>query len=326
MKKETILLTGGGGQIGTALSAALRKIYGEDQVIASDIKTPDEVEGRFIMLDILNTQRMAEVIADYGITQIYHLAAILSATGEWMPMKTWNVNFNALLQLFELAKEKGIRKFFFPSTIAVFGASTPRKRTPQHTSLEPSTIYGISKLTGELWSQYYFKKYGLDIRSVRYPGIISHETMPGGGTTDYAVEIFYKALEYQYYECFLRADTYLPMIYMPDAIKGTLQLMEAPSNDLSIRTAYNLSGISFSPAELAAAIQQVIPDFTIAYQPDFRQAIADSWPSDIDDSMARKDWNWNPTYDLEAITKDMIRNLLIKLDRFIGSPTITTGQ
>ncbi|MEL6944527.1 MAG: NAD-dependent epimerase/dehydratase family protein, partial [Bacteroidota bacterium] len=181
MKKETILLTGGGGQIGTALSTALRDIYGEDHVIASDIKRPEKVEGRFIMLDILNTQRIAEVIEDHGITQIYHLAAILSATGEWMPVKTWNVNFNALLQLFELSKEKGIHKFFFPSTIAVFGDTTPKEQTPQHTSLEPSTIYGISKLTGELWSQYYCKRYGLDIRSVRYPGIISHETMPGGG-------------------------------------------------------------------------------------------------------------------------------------------------
>lgn len=313
MKKEKILLTGGGGQIGTALSAALRDIYGEDQVIASDIKRPNKVEGRFIMLDILNTQRIAEVIEDHGITQIYHLAAILSATGEWMPMKTWNVNFNALLQLFELSKEKGIHKFFFPSTIAVFGDSTPHEKTPQHTSLEPSTIYGISKLTGELWSQYYFKKYGLDIRSVRYPGIISHETMPGGGTTDYAVEIFYKALQEGYYECFLKEDTYLPMIYMPDAIKGTLQLMEAPSEDLSIRTAYNLSGISFSPKELAAEIKKILPDFSITYQPDFRQAIADSWPSSIDDAVARKDWSWNPTYDLEAITKDMIEQLRRKL-------------
>lgn len=313
MKKETILLTGGGGQIGTALSAALRDIYGEDQVIASDIKRPKGVEGRFIMLDILNTQRIAEVIEDHGITQIYHLAAILSATGEWMPMKTWNVNFNALLQLFELSKEKDIKKFFFPSTIAVFGDSTPHKNTPQHTSLEPSTIYGISKLTGELWSQYFFKKYSLDIRSVRYPGIISHETMPGGGTTDYAVEIFYKALQEGKYKCFLKEDTYLPMIYMPDAIKGTLQLMEAASDDLSIRTAYNLSGISFSPRELAAEIKKILPDFSISYQPDFRQAIADSWPSSIDDAVARRDWNWNPKYDLEAITKDMIEKLNEKL-------------
>ncbi|MEN0046044.1 MAG: NAD-dependent epimerase/dehydratase family protein [Bacteroidota bacterium] len=313
MKKEKILLTGGGGQIGTALSAALRDLYGEDQVIASDIKTPDKVEGRFIMLDILNTQRIAEVIEDHDITQIYHLAAILSATGEWMPMKTWNVNFNALLQLFELSKEKGIRKFFFPSTIAVFGDTTPHEKTPQHTSLEPSTIYGISKLTGELWSQYYCKKYGLDIRSVRYPGIISHETMPGGGTTDYAVEIFYKALQEGQYECFLKEDTYLPMIYMRDAIEGTLQLMEASSEQLSIRTAYNLSGISFSPKELAAEIKKILPDFSITYQPDFRQAIADSWPSSIDDTAARKDWNWNPIYDLEAITKDMIEQLNRKL-------------
>jgi len=314
MKKERILLTGGGGQIGTALSAALRDVYGADNVIASDIKRPDKVEGRFIMLDILNTQRIAEVIDDYGITQIYHLAAILSATGEWLPMKTWNVNFNALLQLFELSKEKGIKKFFFPSTIAVFGETTPHQQTPQHTALEPSTIYGISKLTGELWSQYYFKRYGLDIRSVRYPGIISHETLPGGGTTDYAVEIFYKALQDGHYECFLKEDTYLPMVYMPDAIKGTLQLMEASADSISIRTAYNLSGISFSPRELVIEIKKILPDFTISYQPDFRQAIADSWPKSIDDAFAKKDWGWKPTYNLEAITKDMIENLDRKIE------------
>jgi len=313
MKKERILLTGGGGQIGTALSTALREIYGEDNVITSDIKRPTKVKGRFVMLDILNTQRIAEIIEDYEITQIYHLAAILSATGEWMPLKTWNVNFNALLQLFELSKEKGIKKFFFPSTIAVFGDTTPHNNTPQHTSLEPSTIYGISKLTGELWSQYYHKRYGLDIRSVRYPGIISHETLPGGGTTDYAVEIFYKALQEGKYECFLKEDTYLPMIYMPDAIKGTLQLMETAADNLSIRTAYNLAGLSFSPKELAAEIKKIIPEFSVSYEADFRQAIADSWPKSIDDSIARKDWNWNPTYDLAAITSDMIENLKKKL-------------
>lgn len=308
-----ILLTGGRGQIGTALSAALRDIYGEDQVIVSDIEHPEEAQGRFIMLDILNTQRIAEVIEDHGITQIYHLAAILSATGEWMPTKTWNVNFNALLQLFELSREKDIKKFFFPSTIAVFGDTAPTEQTPQHTSLEPSTIYGISKLTGELWSQYYHRRYGLDIRSVRYPGIISYESMPGGGTTDYAVEIFHKALEKGHYDCFLKADTYLPMLYMPDAIKGTLQLMETRSDHLSIRTAYNLSGISFSPKELAAAIKKELPNFSISYQPDFRQKIAASWPASIDDSFARKDWNWQPTYDLAAITKDMIHHLRKKI-------------
>lgn len=309
MQKENILLTGAGGQIGTALSNTLRKIYGEDHVIGSDIQRNPKNEGRFVMLDILNTQRIAEVIDDFKITQIYHLAAILSANGEWMPRKTWNINLNAYLDLLEMAKEKKIKKIFFPSTIAVFGNTTPRKATPQHTALEPSTVYGMSKIAGELWSQYYFDKYGLDIRSVRYPGIISYETLPGGGTTDYAVEIFYKALQEGKYECFLKEDTYLPMLYMPDAIKGTLQLMEAPADQLSIRTSYNLSAMSFSPKELAAEIKKNIPNFEISYQPDFRQAIADTWSQSIDDSQARKDWNWKPEFDLASMTKDMLTKL-----------------
>ena len=309
MSKEKILLTGAGGQIGTVLSAALRKVYGEDNVLGSDIKRNPNNEGPFVMLDILNAQRIAEVIDDFKITQIYHLAAILSANGEWKPHKTWNVNLNALLHLFELAKEKKIHKIFYPSTIAVFGASTPRINTPQHTVLEPTTVYGISKLAGELWSQYYFNRYGLDIRSVRYPGIISYEAMPGGGTTDYAVEIFHKAIHEKKYECFLKKDTYLPMLYMPDAIRGTLQLMETDASKIKLRTAYNLSAMSFSPAELAAEIQKYIPDFQMTYRPDFRQAIADSWSNSIDDSQARADWGWSPQYDLVSMTKDMILNL-----------------
>lgn len=309
MSKEKILLTGAGGQIGTALSAALRKVYGEDNVLGSDIKRNPANEGPFVMLDIINTQRIAEVIDDFKITQIYHLAAILSANGEWRPRKTWNVNLNSTLSLFDLAKEKKINKIFFPSTIAVFGTTTPRQNTPQHTSLEPTTVYGISKLSGELWSQYYFKRYGLDIRSVRYPGIISYETMPGGGTTDYAVEIFHKAIQEKKYECFLKEDTYLPMLYMPDAIKGTLQLMETEADKIKIRTAYNLAAMSFSPAELADEIKKHIPDFAISYQPDFRQAIADSWSQSIDDSAARADWGWSPKYDLASMTADMIKQL-----------------
>lgn len=309
MQKENILLTGAGGQIGTALSIALREIYGEDHVIGSDIKRNPKNEGRFVMLDILNTQRIAEVIDDFKITQIYHLAAILSANGEWMPRKTWNINLNAYLDLLELAKVKKIRKLFFPSTIAVFGKTTPRQSTPQHTALEPSTIYGMSKIAGELWNQYYFDKYGVDVRSVRYPGIISYETLPGGGTTDYAVEIFHKAIEEGKYECFLKEDTYLPMLYMPDAIKGTLQLMEAPADQLSIRTSYNLASMSFSPNELAAEIKNHIPGFEVTYQPDFRQEIADSWTQSIDDSKARSDWNWKPEFDLASMTEDMILHL-----------------
>lgn len=309
MQKENILLTGAGGQIGTALSAALRKVYGEDHVIGSDIKRNPDNEGRFIMLDILNTQRIAEVIDDFKITQIYHLAAILSASGEWMPRKTWNINLNAYLDILELARVKKIKKLFFPSTIAVFGTTTPRQATPQHTTLEPSTVYGISKIAGELWNQYYYNKYGVDVRSVRYPGIISYETVPGGGTTDYAVEIFHKAIQTGTYECFLKEDTYLPMLYMPDAIKGTLQLMEAPAEQLSIRTAYNLAAMSFSPQELAAEIKKHIPDFKITYTPDFRQEIADSWTQSIDDSFARKDWNWKPEHHLASMTEDMIYHL-----------------
>lgn len=309
MQKENILLTGAGGQIGTALSSALREIYGEDHVIGSDIKRNPDNEGRFIMLDILNTQRIAEVVDDFKITQIYHLAAILSASGEWMPRKTWNINLNAYLDILELARVKKIKKLFFPSTIAVFGTTTPRQATPQHTTLEPSTVYGISKIAGELWNQYYYTRYGVDVRSVRYPGIISYETAPGGGTTDYAVEIFHKAIQTGVYECFLKKDTYLPMLYMPDAIRGTLQLMETPAEQLSIRTAYNLAAMSFSPQELAAEIKKHIPDFKVTYAPDFRQEIADSWTQSIDDSFARKDWNWKPEYNLASMTKDMIYHL-----------------
>ncbi|MEM6395785.1 MAG: NAD-dependent epimerase/dehydratase family protein [Bacteroidota bacterium] len=331
MPQERILVTGGGGQIGTALSAALRKQHGDRNVIVSDIKPPAPAystqsgreglnnkttprqKGRFIMLDILNTQRMAEVISDYKITQVYHLAAILSATGEWMPEKTWNVNLNAALQLFDVCREQGVRKFFFPSTIAVFGNSTPKAHTPQHTSLEPTTVYGMSKLAGELWAQYYWKRYQFDIRSIRFPGIISYETLPGGGTTDYAVDIFYAAIEKGHYTCFLKEDTYLPMIYMPDAIRSCLDIMNAPAEDIKVRTSYNLASLSFSPAELAREIRTIVPDFEIDYAPDFRQEIADSWPSSIDDSAARNDWGWQPAFDLEGMTRDMMQNLNKKL-------------
>ncbi len=309
MLQEKILVTGAGGQIGTVLCDELRKIYGEENVIGSDIKAQVNSSGPFVILDILNTQRMCEIIDDHGINQIYHLAAILSASGEWMPLKTWNVNLNSLLDIFEIAREKNIKKIFYPSTIAVFGKSTPQKDTPQYTSLEPTTAYGMSKLSGELWSQYYFNRYGMDIRSVRYPGIISYQSLPGGGTTDYAVEIFHEALKNGQYTCFLKEDTYLPMVYMPDAIQGTLQLMEAPSDKLSVRTSYNLSSMSFSPSELANEIKKNIPNFTIKYEPDFRQQIAESWSQSILDDVARKDWNWSPKYDLESMTKDMIFQL-----------------
>ena len=309
MKPEKILVTGAGGQIGTVLSKALREVYGENNVIGSDIKSHKDQPGPFVILDILNPQRLREIIDDFEITQIYHLAAILSAHGEWKPLKTWNVNFNALLNIFEIAKDKGIHKIFFPSTVAVFGPTTPQDNTPQHTSLEPTTVYGMSKIAGELWSQYYNKKYGLDIRSVRFPGIVSYQSMPGGGTTDYAVEIFHEAIKRGSYECFLEKDTFLPMLYMRDAISGTLKLMEAPADSLTIRTSYNLSSMSFSPEELANEIKKHLPEFTISYKPDFRQQIADSWSHSIDDSKARADWGWNPEYNLEKMTKDMIFQL-----------------
>lgn len=305
---EMILVTGANGQIGTVLMEALRKTYGKNQVLATDITKPEEHTGPFEMLDILNVQRILEIIGDYKITTIYHLAAILSASGEWNPQKTWNVNFHAFLSILDLAKEKKL-KVFFPSTIAVFGTSTPRINTPQHTSMVPSTVYGISKIAGELWSNYYFNRYGLDVRSVRYPGIISYQSMPGGGTTDYAVDIFHHALKDGHYNCFLEANTRLPMMYMDDAIRATLELMSAPSEKVRVRTSYNLAAMSFTPAELADEIKKHIPGFTIEYNPDERQEIAASWTESIDDGDARKDWGWQHQYDLSAMTTEMLNHL-----------------
>jgi len=306
---EMILITGANGQIGTVLADALRLAYGEDNVLATDIKKPEASTGLFEMLDILNVQRIIEIVGDYKITTIYHLAAILSASGEWNPQKTWNVNLNGFLSILELARAEGLKKVFFPSTIAVFGPTTPRERTPQHAPMVPATVYGISKTTGELWSDYYFNRYGLDVRSVRYPGIISYQSMPGGGTTDYAVDIFHQALQLQQYTCFLEANTRLPMMYMDDAIRATLELMAAPAEDIKIRTSYNLAAMSFTPAELAAEIKKHIPDFNIIYKPDHRQEIAASWTESIDDSEARKDWGWKHHYDIESMTIDMLDHL-----------------
>lgn len=307
--EERILVTGANGQIGTVLTEALRKAYGQEHVLATDISKPEHATGLFEMLDILNVQRITELIHDYRITTIYHLAAILSASGEWNPVKTWNVNFNGSLSIFELARNEGIQKIFFPSTIAVFGNSTPRNNTPQHTSIEPSTVYGISKSAGELWANYYFNRYGLDIRSVRYPGIISYQSMPGGGTTDYAVDIFHQAIQNGHYTCFLEPDTRLPMMYMEDAIRATLELMAAPAEKIRIRTSYNLAAMSFTPAELAAEIKKHIPAFTIDYKPDHRQAIAASWTESIDDTEARQDWGWDHRYDISSMTGDMLTHL-----------------
>ena len=306
---EIILLTGANGQIGTVLTTELRKIYGVEHVIASDITEPANNDGPFCFLDILNKQRLQEQVKDLKITQIYHLAAILSASGEWNPLKTWDVNLNGLLSILDLAKEGLIKKIFFPSTIAVFGKTTPRIQTAQDVPLQPTTVYGMSKATGENWCNYYNKRYGVDVRSVRYPGIIGHQSIPSGGTTDYAVEIYHSAIAGEEYRCFLDKDTRLPMMYMDDAVRATIELMEAPEENIKIRIGYNLAAMSFTPEEIYNAIVKHYPDFKIVYAPDFRQEIAESWSESIDDSSARKDWNWKHAFDLEKMTADMINNL-----------------
>ncbi len=308
MNKEQILVLGANGQIGTVLTAELRKLYGNDNVLATDIQKVALHNGPFEQLDILNAQRLEEVVRKRRITQIYHLAAILSARGEQNPKWAWDINMTGLFNVLETAKTHNCR-VFFPSSIAVFGAQAPANDTPQHAVLQPSTVYGISKVAGELWCKYYFDKYGVDVRSVRYPGIIGYQSLPGGGTTDYAVDIFHKALQGHVFECFLSADTCLPMMYMPDAIRATLELMAAPTAHVTIRTSYNITGTSFTPADIYAAIQTYMPDFQIIYKPDFRQAIAESWPQSVDDTEARRDWGWQPEYDLKRMTQDMLDNL-----------------
>lgn len=310
MKKETILITGANGQIGTVLAAKLREFFGENQVISSDIRTPQEPTGRFEIIDVQDKTRFAQVVRDQSVTQIYHLAAILSARGEADPRGTWNINMDGLFNVLDVAREMGIRKVFFPSSIAVFGPETPRTNTPQHTVMMPTTVYGISKVAGEHWANYYYHKYGVDVRSLRYPGIIGYQSLPGGGTTDYAVEIYHRAVKGEIFSCFLKPETALPMIYMDDAIRGTLELMEAPAAHVKIRTAYNLGGISFTPSEIAASIKKYFLSFQMEYNPDpLRQSIAESWPESIDDSAARSDWGWQPHFDLESMTVDMIANL-----------------
>lgn len=307
--QEKILVTGANGQIGRVLTAALREQYGRDNVLASDIvKTPQDNEP-YLFLDILNETRLHEIVEDHKITQVYHLAAILSANGEWNPLKTWNINLNGLLSILNLAKEGKINKIFFPSTIAVFGKTTPRVETAQDVPLLPETIYGISKVSGELLSHYYHQKYGVDVRSVRYPGIIGYQSVPHGGTTDYAVEIFHEVLKGKPYECFLESGTRLPMMYIPDAIRATIELMEAPKEQIKTRTSYNLAAMSFSPAEIFAEIQRILPEARITYAPDFRQEIAASWTESIDDSRAREEWGWQPAYDLRRMTQDMVEQI-----------------
>lgn len=307
-----ILVLGASGQIGTELTQKLRKTYGNANVIASDIrKGSDELmaSGPFEIIDATDKQTILETVIKYKVTQVYLLAAMLSATAEKMPQKAWNLNMNSLLAVLDLAKEKHIEQVYWPSSIAVFGPLTPKENTPQQTVMQPSTVYGISKVSGEFWCNYYHEKFGVDVRSLRYPGIISWKTKPGGGTTDYAVDIYFKALEDKKFECFLSENTRLPMMYMNDAVDATIQLMQAKPEDVKIRTAYNLSAIDFTPKEIAEEIKKHIPDFEISYNPDFRQAIADSWPSSIDDSEARKDWNWKHNFDLKSMTEDILNSL-----------------
>lgn len=308
MSETRILVTGANGQIGNVLTNELRKKFGTYHVLATDIQK-NANDPHYEFLDILNAVRMRELIGDFGITQVYHLAAILSAGGEYNPMKTWNVNLNGWISVLEIARELGLDKVFFPSTIAVFGKTTPRELTPQHVPMQPDTIYGVSKVTGELLNHYYFQKYGIDVRSVRYPGIISYQSVPAGGTTDYAVEIFHAAKKREKYECFLAENTRLPMMYADDAIAGTIQLMDAPVENIKCRMGYNLAAMSFTPGELYAEIKNHYPDFQIEYKPDFRQKIAESWTEVIDDSEARKDWGWNHRFDLKAMVAEMVENV-----------------
>lgn len=310
--KKRILIIGACGQIGTELTHFLREKYGAHKVIASDIREGEEEmmnDGPFEVLDAMNYDALQDVVINYEITDVYLMAAMLSATGEKFPMKAWNLNMNSLFNVLNLAKEGKVNKVFWPSSIAVFGATTPKQDTPQRTVMEPSTVYGISKQTGERWCEYYNNKYGVDVRSIRYPGIISYKTLPGGGTTDYAVDIYHKALKHKNYICFLNAETTLPMMYMEDAIRATVGIMEADEKDIKIRSSYNLAAISFNPEEISESIQKHIPEFEISYEPDFRQEIADSWPQSIDDSKARDDWGWQHQYSLDEMTEKMLTNL-----------------
>ena len=311
-----ILVIGSSGQIGTELVIELRKTHGSDQVVASDIRTPlDEVlyGGPFEELNVLDFEQIKKVIKKHDIKEVYLLAALLSATAEKKPELAWKINMEGLLNLLELAKSKLINKIFWPSSIAVFGPNTPSKNTPQQTIMDPTTVYGISKLSGERWCEYYFKNFGIDVRSIRYPGLISYKGAPGGGTTDYAIEIFHHAIKHNNYVCFLEKNLALPMMYMDDAIRATIELMEADEQKITIRSSYNVSGITLTPYEIAEEIKKVIPAFEISYNTDFRNEIAKSWPSQINDQIARKDWGWRPNFDLQGITKIMLEELKLTL-------------
>ncbi|GIM49887.1 NAD-dependent epimerase/dehydratase family protein [Capnocytophaga stomatis] len=312
MTKTRVLLTGAGGQLGSELTEALAQKFGAENIVATDIN--EKVSEKFSycnfeVLDIQDNARLEHLVEYYQITQIYHLAALLSAVGEKNPLFTWNLNMNGLLNVLEVARKKNLDRVYWPSSIAAFGVNTPKQNTPQETVTEPNTVYGITKVSGELWCQYYFQKYGVDVRSLRYPGLIGYKSLPGGGTTDYAVDIYHKAIAGEEFSCFLNENSYLPMMYMPDAIKATINLMDAPKEKVKIRTSYNVSALSFSPKEIYESIVKIIPDFKIKYEPDFRQKIADSWSDSIDDSAARNDWGWEPDFSLDKMTEDIIKNL-----------------
>lgn len=307
--KNKILVIGAGGQIGKELVEELCKIYGSDTIVASDIKPDSEAPCTYETLDVMDAKAIAAIVKKHNINEVYLLAALLSATAEKFPEKGWQLNMVGLLNVLELMREKVIGKLYWPSSIAAFGPNTPKVNTPQYTIMEPSTVYGISKQAGERWCEYYFRRYGADVRSLRYPGLISYKSPPGGGTTDYAVDIYHEALAKGRYECFLNSDTILPMMYMPDALKATIGIMQADPANVKIRSSYNLAAISFSPGEIAAEIKKHIPAFEITYKPDARQAIADSWPQSINDSEARNDWGWKHEYTLDTMTSDMLLHL-----------------
>ncbi|UII21766.1 NAD-dependent epimerase/dehydratase family protein [Fulvivirga ligni] len=308
---EKVLVIGACGQLGSELTLALRELHGNDNVVASDVRPAEGqlADGPFVILNAMDKEGLEEIIDNHGINQIYHLAAILSAKGENDPKFAWDLNMTSLLNVLELARDKKLNKIYWPSSIAVFGPNTPKDNTHQNTIMDPNTVYGISKLAGERWCEYYFEKYGVDVRSLRYPGLIGYKAKPGGGTTDYAVDIFYKALEENKYESFLSEDSYLPMMYIDDAIKATIDLMQADPKDIKVRSSYNVSAMSFSPKEIAEEIKKASPGFEISYNPDFRQKIADSWPNSIDDSEARDHWNWKPSYDLSKMTTEILDGL-----------------
>ena len=312
MKKEKILVIGASGQIGVELTLALRKVYGGSQVIASDLREENELlkgTGPYVSLDVMNKEMLHVQILRQNITQVYLLAAMLSATAEKNPHLAWHLNMQSLLNVLDIAKEEKLKKVYWPSSIAVFGPTSPKVNCPQQTIIEPTTVYGISKYTGEFWCNYYYQRYGVDVRSLRYPGLVSYKSSPGGGTTDYAIEIFHAAKEKRAFSCFLNPDTRLPMMYMEDAIRATIEMMESSSDKIQVRTSYNIAAMSFTPAEIAAEIKMHVPDFKILYTPDYRQSIAESWPQSIDDTAAQNDWGWKPAFNLATMTKDMLMNL-----------------